>query len=70
MYVFVSELCVLGDIRQFLLAYCINIILYMDVRMRQALEAFAQGKLSVDNLLALARRIAEDAGRGSLASPK
>ena len=42
----------------------------MDVRMRQALEAFAQGKLSVDNLLALARRIAEDAGRGSLASPK
>ncbi len=29
MYVFVSELCVLGDIRQFLLAYCINIILYM-----------------------------------------
>ena len=38
--------------------------------MKQALEAFAQGKLSVDNLLALARRIVEDAGRGSLASPK
>ena len=92
MYVFVSELCVLGDMRQFLLAYCINIILYMttaelskrqqivrtaigsqelegapmDVRMRQALEAFAQGKLSIDDLLALARQIAES---GVLAAP-
>ena len=89
MYVFVSELCVLGDICQFLLAYCINIILYMttaelskrqqivrtvvgsqelegapmDVCMRQPLEAFAQGKLSVNDLLALARQIAESANR-------
>ena len=88
MYVFVSELCVLGDICQFLLAYCINIILYMttaelskrqqtvrtvivegtlmDVHMKQALKAFAQGKLSIDDLLALARQIAES---GVLAAP-
>ena len=38
----------------------------MDVRMRQALEAFAQGKLSIDDLLALARQIAES---GVLAAP-
>jgi len=38
----------------------------MDVRMRQSLEAFAQGKLSIDDLLALARQIAES---GVLAAP-
>ena len=38
----------------------------MDVRMRQALEAFAQGKLSIDDLLALARQITES---GVLAAP-
>lgn len=35
----------------------------MDVHMRQALEAFAQGKISVDDLAALARQIAESANR-------
>ena len=38
----------------------------MDLRMKQALEAFAQGKLSVNDLLALARQIAES---GVLAAP-
>ncbi|QUB37461.1 hypothetical protein J5A52_05020 [TM7 phylum sp. oral taxon 349] len=38
----------------------------MDVHMKQALKAFAQGKLSIDDLLALARQIAES---GVLAAP-
>ena len=37
----------------------------MDVRMRQVLEAFAQGKISVDDLLELVRRCTEGTGHSN-----
>ena len=37
----------------------------MDVRMRQVLEAFSQGKISVDDLLALARQCTEGTGHSN-----
>ena len=37
----------------------------MNVRMRQVLEAFAQGKISVDDLLALVRRCTEGTGHSN-----